>query len=122
MRFVVAKSRRAYQFYCRLETSVYNADTHEWTLNHGLAGNQIKAPVSDYKIDKHVKSMDMGEVHPIDGACCAYRTVSSLCYMIIRLTNSLYALKRCLIWFKGNENHFIIEYSDDTARKKKRGQ
>ena len=122
MRYLVTKSRRTYQLYCRLETSVYNEETHEWTLNPGLAGNQIKAPVSDYKLDKHVKSMDMGEVHPIEGACGAFRTVSSLCHMIIRLTNRLYVLKNCLIWFKGNENHFILEFSDDGAPEKKGGQ
>ena len=123
MRFVVAKSRRAYQFYQKLETSVYNADTHEWTLNSDVAGNTKKAPVSDYKINKHVKSMDMGNVHPIEGgACGAFTTVSSLCHRIIHLTNSLYSLRNCLIWFNGNENHFIFQFSDDGAPEKRGGQ
>ena len=118
MRHVIAKSRRLYQYYCKLETSVYCEESHEWKLKESVTGN---TPISDYKINKHVKGLDIGEVYPLDGACGVYRTISSLCHMIINLTNRLFALKQNLIWFKGNENHFIFEFSDDGAPEKKDG-
>ena len=71
--------------------------------------------VSHKVVDSFVKSLDIGEIHQLPGYCGAARTVSALISMITDLNLKVKDNRQKLRWFNGNQNHFIVEFSDDGA-------
>ena len=71
--------------------------------------------VSDESVEKFVKTLDIGSVSQIRILPGVTRTVTGLVFMIVDLHLRLPHLCRRLVWFKGNTNHFIFQFSDDGA-------
>ena len=70
---------------------------------------------SNEKVDKFVKSLDIGSVIQVPNVPGVTRTVTGLVFMIIDLHLRLPHLCRQLVWFNGNTNHFVFQFSDDGA-------
>ncbi|CAB3989988.1 Hypothetical predicted protein [Paramuricea clavata] len=71
--------------------------------------------VSYGSIEKFVKTLDIGCVCQIPDVSGVTRTITGLVFMIMDLNLKLPHLCRQLVWFKGNTNHFIFQFSDDGA-------
>ena len=71
--------------------------------------------LSNEKVDKFVKSLDIGHVTQIPCVPGVSRAVTGLVFMIIDLHLRVPHLFCKLIWFKENEFHFIFQFSDDGA-------
>ena len=103
-KYLCQLSRRKYQYMCAVQKSV---PTNEGPLTS----------VSHKELDAHAKAIDIGEVHLIPGVCGVSRTLASLTHDIIKLAYD--KADEPLIWFKGNVNHFVVEFSDDGAPESK---
>lgn len=66
-------------------------------------------------IEKFTKTLDIGEIHIIPGYAGVARTVTALITMICDLHIKVDALRKNLIWFNNNINHFVAQFSDDGA-------
>lgn len=111
-------SRRKFQLICKTQSSVFNAEEDVWLpRNVKCAGVNVTIPriASDEKIDKFVKSLDIGHVCAIPNYSGVSRTVTGLVFMILDLHLRLPYLRNQLIWFNENTNHFIVQFSDDGA-------
>lgn len=111
-------SRRKFNLVCKTQSSVYNAENEIWLpRNLKCMDTTITLPkiVSDLKVDHFVKSLDIGHVCQIPNHPGVSRTVTGLVFMILDLHLRLPRLKKQLIWFNNNENHFIFQFSDDGA-------
>ena len=62
-----------------------------------------------------MKSLDIGFIIEVPNVPGVTRTVTGLVFMIIDLHLRLPYLFRQLVWFNGNTNHFIFQFSDDGA-------
>lgn len=85
--------------------------------NIKCAGVNISVPhiVSDEKVEKFVKSLDIGHVSEIPNYSGVSRTVTGLVFMILDLHLRLSYLKNRLIWFNDNTYHFIVQFPGDSA-------
>ena len=118
MKYQAFLSRRKFQFICKTQSSVFNAEQNVWVpRNINSAGVNVSLPriVSDEKVDKFVKSLDIGHVCKIPNYSGVSRTVTGLVFMILDLHLRLPYLRDRLLWFNDNTNHFIIQFSDDGA-------
>ena len=61
------------------------------------------------------QGLDIGDVHHIENFCGAARTVTSLVVRMLNLNMEVPSLMGQLQWFKGQEHHFVIQFSDDGA-------
>ena len=116
-------SRRKYNFICKIQKSIFDPDTQTWANKNISYGdykiNLRTVTVSHGAIEKFVNNLDIGEIHIIPGYSGVARTVSALTTMIIDLQIRVPSLNKSLIWFKNNENHFVVEFSDDGAPESK---
>ena len=97
---------------------MFNAEQDVWLpRNIKCAGVNIsvKRIVSDEKVEKFKKSLDIGHVSEIPNYSGVSRTVTGLVFMILDLHLRLSYLKNHLIWFNDNTYHFIIQFSDETS-------
>ncbi|PFX26930.1 hypothetical protein AWC38_SpisGene8401 [Stylophora pistillata] len=111
-------SRKKFQLICKTQSSVFNAEEDVWLpRNVKCAGVNVTIPriASDEKVDKFVKSLDIGHVCEIPNYSGVSTTVTGLVFMIIDLHLRLPYLRNQLIWFNENTNHFIVQFSDDGA-------
>jgi len=118
MKYQAFLSRRKFQLICKTQSSVFNAEQDVWLpRNIKCAGVNISVPriVSDEKVEKSVKSLDIGHVSEIPNYSGVSRTVTGLVLMILDLHLRLSYLKNHLIWFNDNTYHFIVQFSDDGA-------
>ena len=118
MKYQAFLSRRKFQFICKTQSSVFNAEQNVWVpRNINSAGVNVSLPriVSDEKVDKFVKSLDIGHACEIPNYSGVSRTVTGLVFMILDLHLRLPYLRDRLLWFNDNTNHFIIQFSDDGA-------
>ncbi|XP_078372353.1 uncharacterized protein LOC144656016 [Oculina patagonica] len=118
MKYQAFLSRRKFQLICKTQSSVFNAEKDVWLpRNVKCAGGNIYLPriFSDERVDKFVKSLDVGHVSEIPNYSGVSRTVTGLVFMILDLHLRLPYLRDRLIWFNENVNHFIVQFSDDGA-------
>ena len=118
MKYQAFLSRRKFQFICKTQSSVFNADQNVWVpRNINSGGLHISLPriASDEKVDKFVKNLDVGHISEIPNYSGVSRTVTGLVFMILDLHLRLPYLRNKLIWFNENINHFVIQFSDDGA-------
>ena len=71
--------------------------------------------MSDKKVDKFVKSLDIGHVSEIPNYLGVSMTVTGVVFMTLDLHLWLPYVRNKLIWFNEIINHFIIQFSDDGA-------
>ena len=118
MKYQAFSSKRKFQLICKTQSSVFNAEQDVWLpRNIKCPGVNISVPriVSDEKVEKFVKSLDIGHVSEIPNYSGVSRTVTGLIFMILELHLRLSYLKNRLIWFNDNTYHFIVQFSNDSA-------
>ncbi|CAB3999878.1 Hypothetical predicted protein [Paramuricea clavata] len=71
--------------------------------------------ISNESIEKFVKTLDIGCVCQIPDVPGVTRTITGLVFMIMDLHLRLPHLCQQLVWFHGNANHFVFQFSDDGA-------
>ena len=69
--------------------------------------------IKSISIERFVNGLDIGEIHMVPGLCGAVCLVANITTMRIDLHLRTESLCKKLVWYNGNENHFIIEFSDD---------
>ena len=105
---------------CKIQKASFDPDSKCWVddtmISYGdiTLAKQIRVVLHN-SLDKFVKDIDIGQIHQIPGYAGVTRTVTALVTMIADLHLRAPLLKDQLIWFNGNINHFIIEFSDDGA-------
>ena len=72
-------------------------------------------------VEFFVHSLDIGDVNIIPGISGESRTITGLRTLIIDLNLKVNNLRENLMWFNGNTNHFVMQFSDDGAPKTKVG-
>ena len=108
-------SRRKYNMICRIQKHSFEGEGSS-VVSYGERNINLKTvSVSHSLVDKFVKSLDIGDVTLIPGYSGVSRTITGLITMITNLHNSVDNLKTKLRWFKGNKNHYVVEFSDDGA-------
>ena len=100
-------SGRRYTFMCKIQAATFNTTSQDWKTK------QIR--YGDENVKKFVKTLDIGEIPSLPGYCGAFRTITTLCTMIVELHLRTDSLRKKLRWFNDIENHFIMEFSDDGA-------
>ena len=88
MKYQAFSSKRKFQLTCKTQTSVLNAEQDVWLQrNIKCPGVNISVPriVSDKKVEKFVKSLDIGHVSEIPNYSGVSRTVTGLIFMIFNL-------------------------------------
>jgi hypothetical protein len=112
-------SRRKFNLLCKTQSSVFDTDKEAWVPRNvkclGVDVQLSLSNVSNESIEKFVKSLDIGCVCQIPGVSGVTRTITGIVFMIIDLHLRLPHLCRQLVWFNGNTNHFIFQFSDDGA-------
>ncbi len=112
-------SRRKFNFMCKTQSSVFDPNDEVWVPRNikclGIDMQLSLNYISNEKVDKFVKSLDMGSVIQVPNVPGVTRTVTGLVFMIIDLHLRLPHLCRQLVWFNGNTNHFVFQFSDDGA-------
>ena len=111
-------SRRKFKLICKTQRSVFNAEKEIWLpRNIRCLDSDISLPkiASDLKVDRFVKGLDIGQVSLIPNCSGSSRTVTGLVYMILNLYLESSRLYQQLTWFNDNQDHFIIQFSDDGA-------
>ena len=81
-------SRRKFQLVCNIQSSVFNAEKNIWVpRNVSCAGVSVSLPrlASDDRVDKFVKSLNIGYVTDIPNYPGVSRTVTGLVFMILDL-------------------------------------
>ena len=101
-------SRRKYTSLCKVQDKTFDTQYH---MVIRIFPSQ-KA-ISDVSVEKIVKGLNIGEIHMVPGLCGAVRLVANITTMRIDLHLQTESLCKKLVWYNGNENHFIIEFSDD---------
>ena len=71
--------------------------------------------ISNESIEKFVKTLDIGCVCQIPDIPSVTRTITGLIFMIMDLHLILPHLFQQLVWFQGNANHFVLQFSVDGA-------
>ena len=114
-------SRRKCNFLCKIQQNTYDPQDEKY--------RKIMMSYADYKLEMQVKwlshtslqrfinSLDIGNLHQIDGHSGVTITVTALITMIVDLNLKIPSLKRNMIWFNGNANYFIVKVSDNDAPK-----
>ena len=118
MKYQAFLSRRKFQLICKTQSPVFNADQDGWLpRNITCGGVNVSVPriVSDEKVEKFVKHLDIGHVSEIPNYSGVSRMVTGLVFMILDLHLRLSYVKNHLIWFNDNTYHFIVQFSDDGA-------
>ena len=112
-------SRRKYNLLCKTQSSVFDTDKEVWVPRNvkcwGFDVQLSLSNISNESIDKFVKTLDIGCVCQIPDVSGVTRTITGLVFMIMDIHLRLPHLGRQLVWFKGNTNHFIFQFSDDGA-------
>ena len=111
-------SRRKFNLVCKTQSSVFDPEKETWLprcIKHGDIAISLPKIVTDFRVDKFVRSLDIGYVCQIPGCPGVSRTVTGLIFMILDLHLRLPHLKNKLIWFNDNPFHFIFQFSDDGA-------
>ncbi len=112
-------SRRKFNFMCKTQSSVFDPNDEVWVPRNikclGIDMQLSLNYISNEKVDKFVKSLDIGSVIQVPNVPGVTRTVTGLVFMIIDLHLRLPHLCRQLVWFNGNTNHFVFQFSDDGA-------
>lgn len=100
MKYQAFLSRRKFQLICKTQSFVFNAEQDVWLLrNIRSAGVNISVPriASDEKVEKFVKSLDIGHASEIPNYSGVSRTVTGLVFMILDFHLCLSYLKNHLI-------------------------
>ena len=112
-------SRRKYQFICKIQKNAFDTEKQELTKNIITYGdyniNLKTAAISNNSVDQFVKSLDIGDINPIPSISGVSTTVIGLTTLMNDVNLRVKSLRENLIWFNGNPNHFIIQFSDDGA-------
>lgn len=110
-------SRRKYNMMCKIQKTAFSEKgCSNDIVSYGNLNISLKcSPLSDKSVEQFVKSLDIGEINVISGYSGVSRTVTALVTMIVDLNLKVKSLHEKLIWFNGNVNHFIVEFSDDGA-------
>ena len=112
-------SRRKYNLLCKTQSTVFDPDNEVWIPRNvkclGLDMQVSLSKMSDESVKKFVKTLDIGSVSQIPNVPGVTRMVTGLVFMIVDLYLRLPHLCRQLVWFNGNTNHFVFQFSDDGA-------
>jgi hypothetical protein len=114
-------SRRKYNMICKVQKSTFSDDFSSVnSVQYGDINFELNmSSVSNKTVENFVKLLDIGEIHQIPGYSGVLRTVTALVTMIADLNLKVKTLNEKLIWFNGNINHFVVEFSDDGAPESK---
>lgn len=119
VKYFTYQSRRKYNFLCKIQQSTFDPASESFGKNKLTYGDYNldvhKKPVGNASVDCFVKNLDVGQLHQIQGYSGVSRTVTALVTMIVELNLKVPSLNKNLIWFNGNTNHFVVEFSDDGA-------
>jgi hypothetical protein len=125
MKYQTFMSRRKFQFICKIQKRSFDIETQEWTKNSITYGdynlNLKTSSVSNKSVELFVRSLDIGDVNVIPGISGVSRTITGLTTLIIDLNLKVNNLRENLMWFNGNTNHFVIQFSDDGAPESRDG-
>ena len=109
-------SRRKNNLLFKRQSSVFDTDKEVWVpRNVKCLGFDVQfslSNISNERVEKFVKTLDIGCVCQIPDVSGVTRTITGLVFMIMDLHLRLPHLCRQLVWFKGNTNHFIFQFSD----------
>ena len=112
-------SRRKFNILCKTQSSVFDTDKDAWVPRNvkclGVDVQLSLSHVTNESIEKFVKTLDIGCVCQIPGVPGVTTTITGLVFMVIDLHLRLPYLCRQLVWFNGNTNHFVFQFSDDGA-------
>ena len=112
-------SRRKFNLLCKTQSSVFDTDKEVWVpRNVKCLGVDIQlslSHISNESIEKFVKTLDIGCVCQIPDVPGVTRMITGVVFMIMDLHLRLPHLCRQLVWFNGNTNHFVFQFSDDGA-------
>ena len=112
-------SRRKFSLMCKTQSYVFDADKDIWIPRNikcmGIDMQLSLSYISNESVGKFVKSLDIGCISQIPNVPGVTRTITGLVFMIIDLHLRLPHLCRRLVWFNGNTNHFVFQFSDDGA-------
>ncbi|XP_078680446.1 uncharacterized protein LOC144915706 [Branchiostoma floridae x Branchiostoma belcheri] len=112
-------SRRKYDVQCRTLTSVFDPNKKVWLPRSvKVDGVDVRSmrQLSHYKLDRFVKSIDIGSLYHLPRELGVTRSVTALVHMVVDLHLRVPHLTKQLHWFNGKQNHFIFQFSDDGTR------
>ncbi|XP_047145027.1 uncharacterized protein LOC124818342 [Hydra vulgaris] len=120
LKYINFLSQRKYNMICKVQKSTFSDNFSNISsvnsVQYGNVNYELNmSNVSNANIEKFVKSLDIGEIHQIPGYSGVSRTVTALVTMIADLNLKVKVLNEKLVWFNGNINHFVVEFSDDGA-------
>jgi hypothetical protein len=107
-------SRRKFNLMCKTQSSVIDPDAEVW-LPQNVKCLVVDVEISpsrtsDQKIEKFVKSLDIGCVNQIPYVPRVTRIITGLVLIIIDLYLRLPHLFRQIVWFNENTNHLIFQF------------
>ena len=118
LKYLTFLSRRKYNFMCKIQQSTYDPESQSYrknTISYGESNLDVKIKsISHNSLDLFVKSLDIGQLHQIDGYSGITRTVTALATMIVDLNSKVLALKNNLLWFNGNTDNGAPESAERT--------
>ena len=110
-------SWRKFNLMCKTQSSVFDPNAEVWLpRNVKCLGVDVDVSINkilDEKLEKCVKSLDIGSINQIPNVPGVSRTITGLVFMIMDLHLQLPHLCWQLTWFNENNNHFIFQFSDD---------
>ncbi|KAI8493299.1 hypothetical protein Bbelb_293030 [Branchiostoma belcheri] len=109
-------SRRKYNVQCKTLSSVFDPNKAVWLpRNVRIDGIDITSirQLSHGKLDRFVKSIDVGQIHNLPREVGVTRSVTGLVHMIVDLHLRVPHLAKQLRWFNNKQHHFIFQFSDD---------
>ena len=119
VKYCTYQSHRKYNFLCKIQKSTYDPTSESFgksMLSYGDYNiNAYKKPMSNSAVESFIKTLDIGQLHQIEGYSGVSRTVTALVTMIVDLNLIVPSINKSLIWFNGNINHFVVEFSDNGA-------
>ena len=112
-------SRRKYTMLCKIQNNSFTERNNESNIISYREHNILlkTSSISDRAIETFVNNLDIGYIHFIKGGVS--RTVTALVTMIADLNLKVKTMKDKFRWFNGNINHFVVEFSDDSAPESK---
>ena len=109
-------SRRKFVLVCRTQSSYFNAASETWLpQNVNCMGIDLRLPksVSNCAEDAFVNALDIGDITELPIVAGVSKTGTGLVLMILDLHLRVPHLCRKLVWYKGLEKYFIMQFSDD---------
>ncbi|XP_065639723.1 uncharacterized protein LOC136072530 [Hydra vulgaris] len=119
LKYATYLSRRKYNMICKVQKTTFSDISNISSVNsvqYGDINFELNmSNISNETVEKFVKSLDIGEIHQIPGFSGVSRTLTALVTIVADINLKVKTLNEKLVWFNGNINHFVVEFSDDGA-------